>query len=534
MILREELATPIPGARADQSCPVNDNPAAASSRTAGSPRGAGSPRVAVLAFVGVFLLILASKFLLIHFASSQVPFSDEWDGDAVSTIKPFLEGHFGFWSLFQRDNEHLIVPTRLVTILNLKISGYWDVVLPMIFNALLHSATLALLLAALTRALDGPKLMVAAIVGCGLALLPFGHENTLLGFNTHFYTVMAFSFAAIWLFADAEAWSLRWFSAVLLASGAFLSMASGALAPAIGAGLALLQIARRARSGAAEWLAAAALLALSALFVALTPHIPENDVYHAHSISAFLLGFADLLAWPLHNPIGALLYAPGLAFAFVLLRDAPARDDPRWFNLGVLAWSLVQCAALAFGRNGMVVSRYLDFSVVGLLVNLVAALWLAPRLDIFADPRHLARLALAVAAIIAALLVINHGRVGKVAAILQRHDDARIEEANLRAFVTTGDAAALAGKTIPQIPYPSAERLKSLLDDPTIRATLPPDVNPDQRIRPAVEAIKALLLDAWPFFFAAGLFCWAVAIREAPGHRPGETPLLREIPREAS
>jgi hypothetical protein len=476
----------------------------------------GWDRVDALACLGVFLLIFASKLLLIHFASSQIPFSDEWDAEAAGAIRPFLEGQFGVRNLFDHDNEHLIVFTRLLTILGLEISGYWDVVLPMILNAFLHSATLALLLAALARTLDGGKAMVAIFVGCAFGILPFGHENTLLGFNTHFYTLMAFSFGALWLFADAEAWSPRWGLGVLLATGAFLSMASGALAPVAAAVVALAQIWRGARTGFREWLGIAALLALGGLFIALTPHIPENDVFRAQSVPAFLSGLVDLLAWPVNAKIGALLYIPGLAFAFAVLRDAPRRNDPRWFNLGVLAWTLSQLSALAFGRSEMLISRYFDFCVIGVYANCVSALWLAPKWSRLDRRRNFAFLGLALATILAAILMINHGRAIQFNAILERHDSAGIQEARLRSYVANGDLSALAAKGPHDLPYPSASRLKALLDDPIIRATLPPGVNPDQHVRPMVETAKAGVLGLWWACFAAGLLCMMISVWKSP------------------
>ncbi|WP_298426027.1 hypothetical protein [Rhodoblastus sp.] len=479
-------------------------------------RCAGWTRSLSLAVAGVFLLALASKLFLVHFAASQVPFYDEWDGEAAAVIKPFLEGHFSVADLFQHDNEHLIFFTRLLTILDLKISGYWDVLPLMIFNAFLHATTLALGLWTLTRPLAGPRAMAALLFGCGLAVIPFGHESALMGFNTHFYTLIAFSLAALWLLADARAWSGRWFCGVLMAAGAYLSMASGALAPATAAGLALVQFWRGARSGLAEALAIVALLIMSALFVALTPSVPENAAFHAHSLSSFLFGLLDLLAWPVRVKFGAVLYLPGLAFALALLRDAPRRADPRWFNLGVLAWVLVQMAALSFGRNGSLYSRYLDFCVVGLFANIVSALWLAPRLDGFLNRRRFVALALATSAILAALAGANHGRVMKIHAITERRDDSRIQEARLRAYLATGGSAALIGKGRFDIPYPSADRLKAFLDDPTIRATLPPDLNPTQRVHPLVEGIKSSLLSFWGLFLLAGLAAWGAAVLRLP------------------
>ena len=205
------------------------------------------------------------------------------------------------------------------------------------------------------------------------------------------------------------------------------------------------------------------MLALSALFIALTPHVPDNDIYRARSISAFLSGLVHLLGWPVHAGIGALLFVPGLAFAWAVLRNAPRRDDPCWFNLGVLAWMLAQFCALAFGRSGILVSRYFDFCVVGVLANIVSALWLAPQLGAFEQRRNFALLGLAVSMILTATMTVNHGRVVQLGAIVERRDSGRIQAARLRSYFLTDDVSALAVKGPHDLPYPSAVRLKALL-----------------------------------------------------------------------
>jgi hypothetical protein len=326
---------------------------------------------------------------------------------------------------------------------------------------------------------------------------------------------MACSLSALWLAVGAKAWSTRWLLAVLATTGAFLSMASGALAPATVAGLALVQIARGQRSGLRESLGTVALLALSALFIALTPRVAANDAYHAPSLAAFIGGLLDLLGWPTRSRIGALLFLPGLAFAWTVWRDRPRLDDPRWFVLGVLGWVLGQMAALAYGRNQILNSRYFDICVVGLFVNVVAALWLAPKSRALDQPRALAAVAAAVLALATGVLTVNHGRAVPLDQVRMRRDDALIQQVKLRAYVTTADAAKLTGRGLRDLPYPDRERLKSLLDDPNIRSVLPPAINPDQRVRPMVEAIKAQALASWPLFFVAGLLCWIIAIRRS-------------------
>jgi hypothetical protein len=66
--------------------------------------------------------------------------------------------------------------------------------------------------------------------------VPLSYDNMLLGFNTHFYLLLAFSFASLWLMADSPAWSPRWAAGGLFGLASFLWMASGALTFAASAG----------------------------------------------------------------------------------------------------------------------------------------------------------------------------------------------------------------------------------------------------------------------------------------------------------
>ena len=42
------------------------------------------------------------------------------------------------------------------------------------------------------------------IVSTAVNAIPFGYDNVVLGFNTHFYLLLTFSMAAMWFLADAR------------------------------------------------------------------------------------------------------------------------------------------------------------------------------------------------------------------------------------------------------------------------------------------------------------------------------------------
>jgi len=75
-----------------------------------------------------------------------------------------------------------------------------------------------------------------------------------------------------------------------------------------------------------------------------------------------------------------------------------------------------------------------------------------------------------------------------------RRQTAITETNNLRGYLSTGDFSYLTNKPILEIPYPSAERLRGLLDDLAIRSVLPPGLSSDGARDSVIESVKAALL----------------------------------------
>ena len=69
----------------------------------------------------------------------------------------------------------------------------------MIVNAFVDSATIVAIAYALARVLSGGWAIAAMIISTAINAVPFGYDNVVLGFNTHFYLLITFSFAALWL-----------------------------------------------------------------------------------------------------------------------------------------------------------------------------------------------------------------------------------------------------------------------------------------------------------------------------------------------
>ena len=337
------------------------------------------------------------------------------------------------------------------------LSGYWDVVLQMIANAILDAATVVAISYALSRPLRGGWALAAMILSALVNALPLSYDNILLGFNTHFYLLLAFSFASLWFMADSGAWSPRWAAGVLFALASFLCMASGALTLAAVIGLHLMQMACGRRGGMREWLGIAALAAATVVLASLIPHAPSSDVYRAHSLRQFLSAVFELASWPAPPNLGALMALPSVLFCLRTFADRPALSDARWFNVAAFGWILTQFVAFAAGRALIPVeNRYLDTLLIGLAVNMTSFFWLVGS-DAAGGKRKIwwsAALAAWLVIVAASLVRPAHPLPGSMDL---RRQTADVQEKNLRFYLATGDASYLAGAPADGYPLPRSD-----------------------------------------------------------------------------
>jgi hypothetical protein len=447
-----------------------------------------------LLLASLFLIVIGSRAIVINYAGNPTPYADEWDGEAANLLKPYLDGALTTRDLFRAHNEHVVFFTRLLTLGIFNLSGYWDVVLQMIANAILDAATIVAISYALSRPLRGALATAAMVLSASVSALPLSYDNILLGFNTHFYLLLAFSFASLWLMADSRAWSPRWAAGALFGLASFLCMASGALTLAAVLGLHLAQMACGRRRGMREWLGIAALAAAVAVLASLIPHVPDSDVYRAHSLWQFLAALFQIASWPAPPNLGSLMTLPSVIFCLRTFADRPGLNDPRWFNFAAFGWAVTQFMAIAAGRALIPLeTRYLDTLLIGLAVNMTSFVWLATT-----DPSRTRwktwwSIALTAWLVIVAASLVYPKRPLPGSMELRRRT-AETQENNLRGYLATGDASYLAGAPLMDIPYPEATRLRQLLDTSEIRAVLPSKLLSRDAPSNWVEAFKRTFL----------------------------------------
>jgi hypothetical protein len=468
-----------------------------------------------LLLAALFLILVGSRAALIGYAGRPTPFMDEWDGDAAFLLQPYLQGSLTIGDLLAPFNEHRIVFSRLLVLSLLGVSGYWDVVLQMIVNAILDAATVVGISYALSRVLDGGWAIAAMTASVLINAVPYGYDNVLLGFNTHFYALLTFSFASLFLLADSRAWSWRWTAGILCAVASFFCMASGALTLLAAIAGLLLQVASGRRRGLGEWLGIAALAALFLAMVYMVPHVPDSDAFKARSLGEFLSALLKLASWPANSGLGLVLFLPSALFGLRAWVDRPDLKDPRWFNVMALGWVLAQLLALALGRaQWPLQSRYFDALLVGVTVNLVSALWLFQSKAAGGGRRIWSSAALA-AWLSFLALSLTHPQRHLWSLIDERRQIAETEGRNVQSYLATGDAAFLAGAPALDIPYFKSDRLRELLDSPQIRSVLPPALLSRDPPRPGVEAAKSGFLGLSFVWLGSGVLLLFAAVASA-------------------
>jgi hypothetical protein len=434
-----------------------------------------------LLLASLFLLIIGAKFSLIDGYGSDLPYWDQWDGEAANLYRPYLQGKLGVGQLFSAHNEHRIFFTRLFALGLLEINDrQWDARLETVANTVLHASVALLLAAFALRVLPAG----GTAIFTGLTALFFGtsvsYENTLFGFQSQFYFLLLFSVLQIAGTFLARPRSWAWWLAPLAGAAALFSMASGLLSA-----LAILLIAagrawhdRRITRDDGWIFSANASLCVAGWM--LKVEMPGHAYLKAADPWSWLDAWLHQLGWPMPTHWAAPLgLVPPVLLGLAYLRQKI--DGPIvWTLLGASAWFWLQTAAIAFGRGAVeygCASRYCDVFAFGLLVNFLILAFLGTHA---VSPVAQRSLLITTVAFIGVTLwglgqeagVTNEEALNPMPGI----NAARI--ATVRNYVCTHDPSFFAKKPWNELPYPSATSLAELLDTPVLRAVLPSSVRP--------------------------------------------------------
>lgn len=431
--------------------------------------------------LALFLMIFGARLVVIERFGSDLPFWDQWDKEGDKLYAEWF-GARDAKHLLLPHNEHRILPTLVLNLGLVHLTGQWDARLQSVVSAALNAAVLAGFFLWLSRHLTRGWLGATALVIAAVGVAPIPWENIVSGFQTQFYFLIGFSLLALGGLLLAPAFSWRWWGAIVCAGLALVSMGSGLLCAAPVAALVLLRVRERSAPRRALVATLAVALALGAAGAALHTRVAYHEALHARSAEMFLVYVARCLSWPLpqYPWLGPLLWLPWFVLAatrlaaFVRGRTSatdgehaptPAND----FLLAAGLWVLAQIAAVSYSRSGtgeFPASRYGDVLALGFIVSFCACAALAGR---FRWAPWLAAAWLIPAGTSLALATRHSWTVSLPA----KKSELVAYEENVRQFVATG---VFVKPEHPALPYPSADALARILRREPIRAILPASV----------------------------------------------------------
>src|SRR5438445_11414051 len=254
-----------------------------------------------LPYVAFASIVLGIKLFVIHHFGNATPFWDQWDAEADSLYRPWIEGSLRWNDLFVPNTENRIFMTRIAAILLFELNGrVWDPLLQMVINAGWHVLALLVLVYFLKQSCpDSAKAFFFSFAGIVFSI-PYGWENTLAGFQSKFYFLLLFSFVFLWgIVQYGLSGSFRFLVLILsCAVLSFFSLASGALTIAAGIGVLGAQRMRGVpRNKTAIGLILLLFISLI-VAVAFASTISGHAVLKAKSFASYIQAVWKAMSWP--------------------------------------------------------------------------------------------------------------------------------------------------------------------------------------------------------------------------------------------
>jgi hypothetical protein len=324
--------------------------------------------------------------------------------------------------------------------------------------------------------------------------LPFGWENTLLGFQSTFYLLLLFSILALWLTTRYRGGSAAWLLGWLCALCALFAAANGVTVPVVIAAVVALKL----LSDRSDWRSSLLTLTAAGAVVALglltaSPPLPHHEPLAAKTLADLVGTLGRNLAWPwIQSPwLSVAMWLP-IAGLSILVAARRGQTTPlQRMVLGLGFWVILQAAAIAYGRGAGAPApapRYQDFLSLGFVANSVALLIVFDVGPFRGTARRLATVALASWVAVAGVGL--HRLVWsslEQLSVFQPFFNAHTS--NVRQFMLDGDIAKFASKQpLVELPYHTPQSLAGMLVEPYIRRILPAAVRAPVVVAPRASS----------------------------------------------
>lgn len=432
-----------------------------------------------LLFALLCIVIVVPRWYYVENFAVALPFWDQWDAEWVGLLKRWTEGKLAVSDLWNNHNEHRIFPTRLLTLLSFEMTGTWSNLTEIKINVFLGALTPILLIWLMykSRELFSFRWLVVAVIIAG-ATFPLSWENLLIGFQSQFYFLNIFTLSALALavFRPRDTWAMIVVSILCLLS--VVTMASGLITPVAVAMVYAADGYIKNEWSSKKLIIMTILVILAANGFLTMPYIAGHNFLHAQNITEMIKTTIRIMGWPLtdHKLYIGLMWLPALITIPVLLFSHRfTRFDLLMF--GCFIWTGAQVLALAYGRGHElfdISSRYTEVLHLGLAGN---AWFVIRATEEFYLGKKAGIIVRAIGLIFFAALFISHAKRFPRDIVTMKEDHATrlIQTKNVYLYLKTHDKQHLV-KPRMHIPYPNAEKLQTILDDPELLKVLPRSV----------------------------------------------------------
>jgi hypothetical protein len=433
----------------------------------------------VLQFIGFSCLLFGISLWLVNTYGNATPYWDQWDVEADGLYKPYFSGTLHWANLVAAHNEHHLFPTRLLALLLVSINKVWNPLLQMVINAGLHTLTLVYSVSLLAKPIGRNYFGALFFFSFILFAIPFGWENTLVGFQSSFYFLLLFTLISLRLIVMKEPLTIGWWMGVACAVMAYFTLASGAYTLGAGAMISLIIFFTNLRRTPRQLTAVTILFIMFYACTKLTPAVPAFASLKANSLKQFFDALKFIGGWPISHGFFSMLIRnfPSLLFFIIMLRKPSNPGNSKWVLLALVIWSLWQSCGLAYNRAAANSdSQYKDLFTFTILVNFASLIWVVQQSNIKWQIIYRIFAGAWIAIVIVSLVRWGYRELpGQLSA---KRENSIAEEINTRNYLATGDTNHLKNKPILQIPYPDADRLAMILSWKEIRGILPGNLNP--------------------------------------------------------
>lgn len=451
--------------------------------------------------VFVFAIVALARVVYVSLYGAALPFWDQWD-ELDRQIRPWFNGTWHFLQLFVPHGQHRIAFTRGISFLLASANRHvFDNLVEAYANVLIYACLWAMAYALLVRGnTSKARAWLVAIAIIALGALPFDWENTLVGFQNQFYLMELFAVVVIGIAAYRASSLGTVIAMTILALASVFTMGSGLLAAPAACIAVLMRAWCEPTRRRYALPALAALVLVTAFGLVLLLHSREHTGFGAQNFDQLITALLVVLMWPLQHPLkvshwlfAAMLWAPSVIWFVGYCRNRRG-DADEIFAFSLAVWVLLQCLAIAEARGHdlrFLPSRYSEIPAIGIAANL----WLALKLVSRTGARKHKAYGVALACGVALVGWTFWQRTPEdLQAMQQRHAFSTVETTNVRHYFA-GQPLPLLPEGSLNLPYPSAARLRDLLDSAEIRALLPPSAFPpsDPRRHAPLSALAAFL-----------------------------------------